>query len=65
MPVSTKIVVECPKCGYTKVVKRGDVLPDASMFQKCPICGTTMRYSKKSVNEAYGILDIVFKLFRK
>jgi len=62
MPISRKVVVECPKCGYTKVVIRGDALPDASMFLKCPKCGEMMVDSDKGSKEV-GIFGKVFNLF--
>jgi predicted nucleic-acid-binding Zn-ribbon protein len=65
MPIAKKVVIECPKCGFTKVVTRGDCLPDASMFQKCPKCGDMMVDSEKSVEEASGILSTILGLFRK
>ena len=35
MPRARKVVIECPKYTYTKVVTRGNYLPDASMFLIC------------------------------
>ena len=65
MPISRKVVIECPKCGYIKIVTRGDCLPDASMFQKCPKCGEMMNDSEKSVEEADGVLAKILGLFGK
>ena len=65
MPISRKVVVECPKCGYTKVVTRGDALPDASMFQKCPKCGEMMVDSDKHVNDLGGVLNSLFNFIKK
>jgi len=65
MPISRKVVIECPKCGYSKVVTRGDCLPDASMFQKCPKCDELMKDSEKSIEEANGVLARILGLFGK
>lgn len=65
MPVPSKVVIECPKCQYTKVVTRGDCLPDASMFQKCAKCDTMMQDSKKSADEVGGLLNAVVDGFKK
>lgn len=65
MPISRKVIVECPKCGYTKIVTRGDSLPDKSMFQKCPKCGEMMRDSGRGVDDVNGVLDAVLGLFGK
>lgn len=65
MPIPKKVVIECPKCGFTKVVTRGDCLPDASMFQKCPKCSEIMVDSVKSVEEVSGVLRTVLGLFEK
>lgn len=65
MPVSQKIVIECLKCGYTKVITRNDALPDTSMFQECPKCGTLMVESQKRVDEVEGALDAVLEWFGK
>lgn len=65
MPVSQKIVIECPECGYTKVITRNDALPDVSMFQKCPKCGSLMVESQKHVDEAEGVSDVVLGWFGK
>lgn len=65
MPVSRKVVIACLKCAFTKVVTRGDRLPDASMFQKCPKCSEMMVDSEKSVEEVSGILSTVLGLFGK
>lgn len=64
MPISQKIIKVCPKCNYTKVVYRGDCLPDSSMFQKCPICKNMMIDSDKNEDEIGGVLDVVFKFLR-
>ena len=65
MPLPHKVAIECPKCTYTKVVTRGDCLPDASMFQKCPKCGEIMKDSVKSVDESNSIIDTFLDFFGK
>jgi len=65
MPVPKEIVVECPKCSFTKVVTRGDCLPDASMFQKCPKCGEMMHDSKQNIDDVNGVLNTILELFKK
>ena len=63
--ISKKVVMECPRCHFTKVVRRGDCLPDASMFQQCSKCGAMMMDSKKSVDEVEGILGKILGVFGK
>ena len=73
MPLSRRVVIECPKCGYTKIVVRGDCLPDKSMFQKCPKCKTFMIDSDKSVEEVMNkpsnlineLTELIDKIFKK
>lgn len=65
MSVPRKVVIVCPKCGFTKVVDRGDCLPDASMFQKCPKCSEMMVDSDKTPEEVSGVLSTVLGLFGK
>jgi len=65
MPIPRKVVIECPKCDYAKVVIRGDSLPDASMFQKCPKCGEMMMDSEKSVEDVSGVFGALFGLFER
>ncbi|MCF6245429.1 MAG: hypothetical protein L3J43_10405 [Sulfurovum sp.] len=65
MPIPHKVVIECHKCQYTKVVTRGDCLPDTSMFQKCPKCGAMMQDSKKSADEVGGILGTLVDSVKK
>ena len=62
MPISHKIVLECPKYGYTKVVNRGDCLPDVSIVQTCPKCEKMMNDSKKSVD---NVGEVVNNILRK
>lgn len=65
MSIPIKVVIECPQCGFSKKVTRGDSLPDTSMFQKCPKCGTIMVDSKKSVTDSRDTLSAIFGLFKK
>ena len=63
LPIARKIVIECPTCGFTKVVTRGDCLPDASMFQKCFRCNKIMVDSEKRVEEVEGVFNTIFNFF--
>lgn len=65
MPRAKKMVIECPKCTYARVVTRGDCLPDDSTFQHCPKCGEMMIGSDKSVDEVSSIVDDFLGLFRR
>ena len=63
LPIARKIVIECPTCGFTNVVTRGDCLPDASMFQKCFRCNKIMVDSEKRVEEVEGVFNTIFNFF--
>lgn len=65
MAIPVKIVMECPKCGYAKVVTRGDCLPNESIFQKCPKCGTLMVDSDKRPEDVEGVLDKIVNVIKK
>ncbi len=62
MPIMTKKLYKCPKCGYTKIVSSGDLLTPMDLNQICPKCHTTMELvSDISKSSIFDLVKIFFK----
>jgi len=57
MPISTRKIYVCPKCGYTTIKSVGDVITPTDFI--CPKCGAYME-----IGESKMIRDTLFDILK-